>query len=671
MLKKVIFFLTTIIVLSPYLSTVETVYADDAQTSVYVIDDKVVTGDYLQDNLIKDRSVVVSPDSLMIGTATISAFLAANPALVAGILILGLGGVALGLKFDSFSQVYDFGKKVREYLTTRAYTAAIDGLNLIFTDDVKIALLKAYLGIDKLEFEDSIDVPYVVRNTAIAESKVNKNYFIDFDFIKDVEAFKVDTSVDGVKVDKYGFGYPLGQVNVLYTNYIEIEMWNTRGYVADVIDGFEFRERDGSKKHFYDYTTTARGGKKFRIDTDVDRYVFSMSLLVGDDTNVRDLFDQNITVTVGDGSQYTFYGDVDANSNPYKDLTGVDKIFANGTVTTPNVNYPITGGVTVSDLPGILAKPDGYSDEDYATIGDIVTADDATDIDTEPDNPDDDDTDESSTDLLDWLRRIFKLLTKFLSPTSNNVIKVLNNTVAIYDLIGQKANESKLHIVGLFGSAMSAISDVGDMVLDIPDKVADLTAGLWTDAGEVWTGIKDDVSKLGVSVSNGFDNVMDGIEQGVKSVGDSLVDLKADTAAKIGAWGDSLAQGIDAVGAKVDSVATSATDAATSVTDWLSDWLVPDFTGIKASFANLMDKLKSKFALVTDLANNFKNAFATKKSIYDIEIDVFDQKINIVPIELKSAIDYFKIFANALCILLTILRIYKRVTGADGDVVAT
>src|SRR5699024_1039247 len=159
-----------------------------------------------------------------------------------------------------------------------------------------------------------------------------------------------------------------------------------------------------------------------------------------------------------------------------------------------NANYPMTGGITANDLPGVLTKGDGYTDDDYAIIGDIVAAgDDAADIDTEPDSPDDDDTDESSTDLLAWLRRIFTLLTTFLSPTSSNVIKVLNNTVAIYDLIGKKANESKLHIVGLFGSAMSAISDVGDLVLDIPDKVADLVAGLWTDAGEVWTGVKDDL----------------------------------------------------------------------------------------------------------------------------------------------------------------------------------
>src|SRR5699024_1235075 len=146
---------------------------------------------------------------------------------------------------------------------------------------------------------------------------------------------------------------------------------------------------------------------------------------------------------------------------------------------------------------------------------------------------------------------------------------------------------------------------------------------------------------------------------------------KADTAAKIGALGDSLTRGIDVVDSKVDSIATSTTDAATSVIDWLKEWIVPDFAGIKASFANLMSKLKSKFGLVTDLADSFKGAFAQKKSIYDLEIDVFDQKIHVVPISLKSAIDYFKIFANSLCILLTLLRIYKRVVGGDGDVIAT
>lgn len=633
------------------------------------------------------------------GFATISAFMLANPFLALGLLILGLGAVAIGLKFNTFQEAYEFGRKVRNNLTIQAYSAAIKGYTLIMTSDVKKAMIRANNGLDWVTDKFEVQQNLTINHTMLNTTHINDDYdYIgalfghDFNF----DRINIDNTVDGIKMTSGIANGTNITIHTLHTNYLEVELWNSRKVLPTGIS----RLRVGSPdflKSFPDFIQTERNGIKIRFDDPKLRYFHHVRFMKIKDTDPRVYFNQNMTFTFGDGSTKTFYGDVPENYNPYIPLDQyTNHIYPDETTVNVNPDFSIgsSGTISAKDIPNVLIKPDGYTQTDREFLGNLAIAAGDTVIDWDGSNPDGDDETQDDTDgnLLTWLMRIFNFLTKMLNPIHENVNKVGQNISTLADFIGAKFVTLDLYLDDKFGALSKSL-------VAIPGQVSGALDNLLVDAGAVWDGLADKLAELNDNLNATGDDIMGGIDAGLKNIGNSLADFRDDVAVKIKSANDFLADGIDAgvknisdtlanvqdnivtktktmtdsIAGGIDGINAKVGDFATSIADvleWLKIFFVPDFAGIKATWINSLDLIKLKFKPLINVAASFSNVFSRRKSIYDLEIEIFDEKVRPVPITLKSSIDIFKNFATALCVLLTIMRAYRRFVG-EGDAIAT
>lgn len=166
---------------------------------------------------------------------------------------------------------------------------------------------------------------------------------------------------------------------------------------------------------------------------------------------------------------------------------------------------------------------------------------------------------------------------------------------------------------------------------------------------------------------NGIKKAVDNIKDFVESIGD-FVQRIADFVVSIP---HEIALAFDGVLNNISEFVRSIANSIADILEWLKDFFVPDFSAIKATIASLNQKIHSKFSFLNDLLNNFKSIFSSQKSIYDLDFNIMNQNIHPFPKSFKPAIDNFKVVLNVLVILASCVVVYKRLTGSDGDVIAT
>lgn len=419
-----------------------------------------------------------------------------------------------------------------------------------------------------------------------------------------------------------------------------------------------------------------------------------------------DLFDVNVRVRAGNYDR-TKMGDIPANVNPYADYQTSKILVPTITLDDPinwwvydvanikfNPDFVLKEGASAINLPNISDVPaynevqkdmasgmsEGVTEESGASVG-------------EGTGESEEEGQENPSTILDYLKAIWNFLIVHVSPGMSQVTQILELLTTVYSFLGEKFQSLDNSISQGIGSITSRLSLIANDILlipqrtldlvgqfdskvilnavaAIPNRVSDTMSGLFEDAGVVWSGIKESLGELSTDFGNGLVEVKEGIEAGIKDFSGKLSAVKDSISEKISSMSDSLVLSIEGVQTKVESGINSISQVGAGVLTWLKNFFVPDFSGIKDSWVSLLDKLKGKFKPILDLTSSFSNVFSSRKSIYDIEITIFKQKIRPVPITLKPAIDVFRAFANALCILLTLWRTYKRFVG-EGDVIAT
>ena len=382
----------------------------------------------------------------------------------------------------------------------------------------------------------------------------------------------------------------------------------------------------------------------------------------------RKMFYQNLTVTLADGSSYTYLGDTTANANAYEPIEKyVSPIYSSDTNVIINKDFAVgsTGVIDARDIPGVLGKEGGYTSGDREVISDIIVDAGLGDWEWDDKDPDtDEETDGSGLGMFDWFLRIWNFLVKMLNPIKEDVKTIGKNLNSVGDFIAKKFIALDLYLEVQF-------TEVANNLRALPGTIVKDMENLWADLGAVWSGIADDLIAMDKAMSDYFDNVMEGIESGVRSFNNTLADFKADVAAKAIALNDAMAKGIDDIRTDINDRVTDVSNDISDIWTWLKEFFIPDFTGIQASWLSMFEKIKLKFRPITELSTSFTSVFSKRKSIYDLEVEIFGEKLRPVPIELKSAIDVFRSFATALLVLMTLTRIYKRFTGDDGEVIAT
>lgn len=662
MKQKILSLFTIILLLIPLIFTVD-VSADE---NIELDNQSTFLSESLYDLKVDETNIDI--DNYAIGGITVASFLVANPLLSASLLALGLSAIAMGIKFNSFQEAYDFGSKIKSRLTTEAYKLAVDGLKIFMTDDLKMAILRSSLGSPssgEIIFDESPGVPYFLTNGAIYNPLDKRKFKIGTGFYDMLKSLDVSTS--GLRLDDKVNGVEIKYGN-LYTNFVKIEMWNTRNEFPEGIKGGSLTT--GNIGSIIDnYVVTERNGIEFLFDKTVVKYseYGSFHFDLSNDYNPRKLFYQNVTITIGDGTSYTYIGDTTANSNAFMPLDKyVNPVYPSGTTITVNDNYAIgnTGVIDGRDIPRVLGKEGGYTAGDREVIGGMIVDSGVGDWEWDDKDPDtDEETDGDGLGMFDWFLRIWNFLVKMLNPIKDDVKTIGKNLNSVGDFIAKKFVELDLYLESQF------IAMANDLRA-LPGTIAKDMENLWADLGAVWSGIADDLIAMDKAMSDYFDNVMKGIDAGVKKLWDSLVDFQADVATKTVALNDAMAKGIDDIRTEIRTTTSDITTDLADIGIWLKDFFVPDFAGIKDSWVMTMNKIKLKFKPITNIANSFTGVFSVRKSIYSLEFEVFGQKIKPVPIELKPAIDIFRTFATAFCVFLTLTRIYKRFVGED-DVIAT
>ena len=706
-MKKVVQWLIVFVILTfQIFGSIRNVHGEENTSEKIQIENPV--GDLITS---QKEEMFTLPKDPRFGAVSVAVFLAANPALIAGILVLGLACLAVGVRFNSLEEAYSYGQKVRSYLTASEFAGVVIGLKLLVNDAVKKAMAKA-LNDGEITIVENPNIYYGVDN--YWTSTVNWIPIRPEVFIENCNQVEMTTEFnDDSKVVEWNG-------TTLRSKETFVEFWHNNRPVVDWLTKANVYMSGGHRWEMTSLGRTARGGVKFRIggykynNSSLSRITWIEGVIPSNkrDAERSKIFNMNATVTFADGTSFDVIGDRADNMNPYREINDyMDQIYPSGSEVLVNDNYPV-GSLGALDIPGLLVKPNGYTDDDISVIAnlDSVTGE---VIDTTPEDPDstpDEEAGEGS--ILDWLLKIWNIVNRFLNPMSNNIIKILENTGLIYNLIGAKASESRSYLSQQFGSVFTKFADIAtsiagipqsvaeligdvatgevdfsavlDAVAAVPGNVADTIGGLWEDAGAIWDGLSDEIKQMNVGLLIEFANVKAGIESGVKTVGDWITGVKEGIESGVKTVGDSivetkegiesgvrdLSDSLSASVARVGDMVQSIPDTLADIWAWLKEFFIPDFTGIKNAWSNMLDRLKLKFKPILDIATSFTSIYASRKSIYDIELEVFGRRFNPVPIALKPAIDGFRLFMTGLCMLLTYWRIYRRLTG-EGDLIAT
>lgn len=128
---------------------------------------------------------------------------------------------------------------------------------------------------------------------------------------------------------------------------------------------------------------------------------------------------------------------------------------------------------------------------------------------------------------------------------------------------------------------------------------------------------------------------------------------------------DVLKELIETLGGVVEAVVGIVPD----LIDKLIALVIPENTKFLDDGINrIKNNFQVKFKSVTDLNTSFSGLYNQPKDLSTMEIEIFEQKFNIFPANLKSALTLVKSLVTGFMVLLTLLSAYKRIVGS-GDVI--
>lgn len=128
---------------------------------------------------------------------------------------------------------------------------------------------------------------------------------------------------------------------------------------------------------------------------------------------------------------------------------------------------------------------------------------------------------------------------------------------------------------------------------------------------------------------------------------------------------DVLKELIETLGGVVEAVVGIVPD----LIDKLIALVIPENTKFLDDGINrIKNNFQVKFKSVTDLNASFSGLYNQPKDLSTMEIEIFEQKFNIFPANLKSALTLVKSLVTGFMVLLTLLSAYKRIVGS-GDVI--
>lgn len=500
-MKRINFLVILLLLISFFLSQSSQVYAAENVSDEIITLKPNETYD-LENNRIVEMYALkdtVQPQNTALevaGLGSIAAFLAANPLLSLGILLLGIAAIAVGVRFKSYLDAYDFGKKVRQLLSDAQFAAAIAGNNIVYTGPLILAIQKLrYQNIGLVE-DDSINK--YVRYHADNLKQLNLIELLG------VGSVSISNSEEGIYDSTF------------YTKSITCDITRSTGFTD-----FEIRQLKrgfGSKLMFvnmapyYDnqiksdyisrslYNDTCFGTVKeisngYRLYFDSDMMNCSRNFLtrfnIGNDAGYSASFiGVDVAITFSNGKSIKLYGDIKPynkyhllQSTSSANLDTKYTINTNANVTTQNVDADtfkqlsnsaagVVGESTLIARPTYASNVTEYS----ATAVDIPIDD--TGVSDNAGSSENTEEEEKEKNEVGWLSKIFSLLKTFLSSLQKSVDDIGNFVKSIPDFIlsipekiSLALGEFVAGIQGIFDNLTSLVREIFQWLKDffIPD----------------------------------------------------------------------------------------------------------------------------------------------------------------------------------------------------------
>lgn len=128
---------------------------------------------------------------------------------------------------------------------------------------------------------------------------------------------------------------------------------------------------------------------------------------------------------------------------------------------------------------------------------------------------------------------------------------------------------------------------------------------------------------------------------------------------------DVLKELIDALGGVLESIMNIVPD----LIDKLIGLVIPDNRNIfSEKMSQFTSKFKTKFSSITSVTTEFKNVYNQPKNISSIQINLFDQKLQLIPDIFVANFNWLRGMLSAYLYLSTLVTCYKRIVGS-GDVI--
>ena len=596
-MKKINFLVMLLLLISFFLSQSSQIYAAENVSDEIITLKPNETYD-LENNRIVEMYALkdtVQPQNTALevaGLGSIAAFLAANPLLSLGILLLGVAAIAVGVRFKNFMEAYDFGERVRQFLSDAQFAYAISGFNIVYTIELINAIQSArYSCLAPVSSSELNDFMRPLKKYTKLDIENVLGYSIFFDTEKegvyDTKFYTKSITVDVTR--STGF-------SALEIKYLKNAFSSDYGFI--ILNPYyvnfkpEYQSNHGS---YYDFGTCTPIKNGYRLYFDIDMvnnvdFFISKFHLTRSDGPLSSFVGSDVNITFSNGKKISLYGDVAPFNQYYKlNMTQVTpnltertfKIDTNKNITSQSLNADsfIRLNVDSAYLKGELDLASEPLYSSYVTEASSISIpiDDAGAIDDagtseNAGSSENSEEEEKENNEVGWLSKIFSMLKTFLSTLQKSV-----------DNIG------------------NFVKSIPDLILSIPEKIS---------------------------------LAMGDFVAGVQGIFDNLTNLVRE------------------------------------IFQWLKDFFIPDFSKINQSITNLKNKFDDKFKSITNSISSFKSIFTNGKSIYDLELTIFNTTFHPVPIVAKPVIDVARMLFNAFIMFLAFNNVRKRFFG-EGDAIAT
>lgn len=308
------------------------------------------------------------------------------------------------------------------------------------------------------------------------------------------------------------------------------------------------------------------------------------------------------------------------------------------TISTRRTN-DITGVTSISDIT--------YAEPDIIEIDDI-------------------DTEGDEEGYTGWFSGLFTVLTNIFNFIVAIPDLIAEALIFLFEMVVNAISGLSGAISGMFGSLMSMLGGISSAISNIVNTIYSVTSQITSSISDVINSVTNSVWDISLSIWDTGESIITGIGTSIGSAVTTTVDTITELGTNvISGLGDILSSMLNTVIDAYNAFDTWSRTFANSIADAVVGIVVPTDTmlnKIKTTFNELRAEFLLRFEFITVPIKSISTVFSSPKSLYDLNIEILNEKVHVMPRTFESAINYARPIFSGVIVLITIIGIYKKVT---------